>query len=76
MEGRRHDWALYVQSGIEAQLDDVGTVDGAQHYDHSDSGYNRIRTDDVPFQGFDLLKAAKNSNDDTAKVQVTVEWSY
>lgn len=76
MEGRRHDWALYVSSGIEQQLEDVCTVNGVQHYVHADSGYNRRRTVDVPFQGADLTAEAVAANNSTAKVRVTVEWSY
>lgn len=49
VECRRHNWALYVRSGIEQQLNDVCTIDGVQHYEHADNGYNRRLVVDVPF---------------------------
>lgn len=41
MDGRRYDWALYLQSSIEEQLFDVFLVDGTQYFVNADSGYNR-----------------------------------
>lgn len=76
IEGRRHDWALYVRSGIETQLDNVCSVDGIQYYVHADSGYNRRTTIDVPFQGANISSSAKAANIRTAAVRVTVEWTY
>lgn len=76
MEGRRHDWALYLRSGIEDQLDDVCFIDGVQYYIHGDSGYNRRITVDVPFQGANLPVAMRAANEATAAVRVTVEWTY
>lgn len=76
VEGRRHDWALYVRSGSEKQQENVCSVDGTQCYVHSDSGYNRRRTDDVPFQGANLEASARATNKKKASVRVSVQWAY
>lgn len=49
IEGRRHDWALYVRRDIEEQLEVVFTVGDVQFYVHAYSGNNRRRTVDAPF---------------------------
>lgn len=76
MEGRRHDWALYVESDIERQLREVCLLGGEQYYIHADSGYNRRDVIDVPFQGANICPAARAANESTARARVTVEWCY
>lgn len=76
LEGCRHDWALFVRSNIETQLENVCFVNGVQFYVHADSGYNRRTVIDVPFQGAHLTRAQKKANTATASVRVTVEWAY
>lgn len=76
VEGRRHYFALYVQSDIEADLRGVCMVHDKQHYVHADSGYNFRDVLDVPFQGTKLSSAARAVNTSTTSFHVTVEWSY
>ncbi len=50
IEGRRHDWTLYMQSGIEEQLEKFLQIEGKQFCIYGDSGYNARPFMDVPFQ--------------------------
>ena len=40
MEGRKYDWALYIQGGFDEQFGDKLCVDGLQYYAYGDSGFN------------------------------------
>lgn len=76
LEGCRHDWALYVNSGIEPQLEEMMLHDGVQYFIHGDSGYNERVFMDVPFSSANLTPAQRAANMSTASVRVTVEWMY
>ena len=76
LEGRRHDWTLYIRSGIEEQLPSALLVDGKQYCIYGDSGYNRRIFLEVPFQGSSLSSAQKAFNAGMSSVRVTVEWMF
>lgn len=76
LEGCRHDWALYVNSGIDEQFGDMMFLDGVQYFIHGDSGYNERAFLDIPFSGAHLTPVQKAANKETATVRVTVEWMY
>ena len=76
MAGSRHDWALYVASDMDEQLQEVCYVNGVQYYFHGDTGYNRRHYLDVPFAGGNLSPAQRAANKSTGAARVTVEWMY
>lgn len=76
LEGCRHDWALYVNSGVEEQMEEMMLFNGIQYFIHGDSGYSARAYLDVPFSGSNLTPAQKSANCATAAVRVTVEWMY
>jgi len=43
LEGRRHDWTLYMRSGLDESLGDLLLVDGKQYVIYGDSGYSNPR---------------------------------
>lgn len=76
MEGRRHDWTLYVRSGIEEQLSVCLMVNGVQYCIYGDSGYNRRVFMEVPFDGSNLTAGQRAFNEAMSTVRVTVEWIF
>ena len=72
LEGRRHDWTLYVRSGMNEQLCAVVAIDGKQYCIQGDSGYNRRIFMEVPCQSFNLTAAQKAFNEAMSSVRVTV----
>ena len=38
LEGRLHEWTLYVRSGVDEQLEEILLVEGRQFYVYGDSG--------------------------------------
>lgn len=76
MEGRRHDWNLYIESGLEANLPRVLEIEGERYRIYSDSGYSRRWFMEVPFQGANLTDAQKAFNTAMSKVRITVEWVF
>lgn len=51
IEGRRHDWTMYVRSGLEQIRPEVSDVGGKRYCLYGDSGYNWRWFLDVPFEG-------------------------
>jgi hypothetical protein len=41
MEGRRHDWTLFVLSGLDNQLDQKLGIGGTKYCLYGDSGYSQ-----------------------------------
>ena len=76
MEGRRHDWALDVDSGIETVLPGVLEVAGTRYCLYGDSGYSRRWYLEVPFQGSQLTGAQSAFNGAMSGVRITVEWIF
>lgn len=54
IDGRRHEWDLYVHNKVEEQMWDVLLVNEDQYHIHANSGYNRRDEVYVPFQGSNL----------------------
>jgi hypothetical protein len=76
MEGRRHDWTLYIRSGIDAQLRDCLLADGRQYYIYGDSGYCRRSYLQVPFAGSQLTSAEETFNKAMSTCRISVEWIF
>lgn len=51
IEERRHNWTLYVRSGIEGNLEETLSEDGAQYHIRGDSGSAPRLYLKLPFQG-------------------------
>ena len=51
LEGRRHDWTIYVLSRIDEKLSEAFSIDGEQFYIYGDLGYNRRAHMEVPYAG-------------------------
>ena len=54
VEGRSHDWTLFVRSDLDTQLEEVMKVGDRQLCTFGDSGYNVREYLEIPFQGSDL----------------------
>ena len=76
IEGRRHDWTLYMQSGIEEQLEKVLQIEGKQFCIYRDSGYNARPYMDVPFQGSSLTTEKSAFNKSMSSARISVEWMF
>ena len=76
IEGRRHDWTLYLQSGLETTLGQLLEFEGKCFVIYGDSGYSARYFLYVPFSGSNLSDAQKAFNTAMAKSRVTVEWYF
>lgn len=76
MEGRRHDWTLYLSSGLDEQLQEVLEVDGRMFCLYGDSGYSARWYLYIPFRGSNLCEARRTFNEAMSKARVTVEWFF
>lgn len=76
MAGCRHDWALYLDSDIDEQLEAVWPMEREEYYVHLDTGYNCRHCLGVPFSRASLTAAQRAANLVTGGVQVTAEWMY
>lgn len=76
MEGRRHDWTLYLSSGVEEQLPEVLNVDGQLFCIYGDSGYGARWYLYIPFRGSNLCEARRKFNEAMSMARVTVEWFF
>lgn len=76
MEGRRHDWTLYVRSNMDAQLESAMYHDAREYCIYGDSGYNARWFLECPFQGADLNANQRAFNAAMAESRVTVEWAF
>ena len=76
IEGRRHDWTLYLQSGLETTLGQLLEFEGKCFVIYGDSGYSARYFLYVPFSGSNLSDAQKAFNTTMAKSRVTVEWYF
>lgn len=55
IEGRRHDWTLYMPSGMDETLDNMTKADCVSFCLYGTAGYNHRSFLEVPFQGFRVL---------------------
>ena len=77
LEGRRHDWTLYIRSDAEDLLHIVLEVrDGMKYCIFADSGYNERWFLRIPFQGSNLIASQRAFNKSMSSVRVTVEWMF
>lgn len=76
LEGRRHDWTLYIRSELDEVLPMVLEVDGVRYCIYGDSGYNARWYMEVPFQGATLSAAQKAFNKAMSSVRISVEWLF
>lgn len=59
MIGRRHEWTIYVRSGIDEQLPELLHIDGNRYCLYGDSGCSRLWYMEVPYQEIDFIKRSK-----------------
>ena len=76
IEGRRHDWTLYVKSELTAILSSVIDIDWKRFCLYGESGYNRRWYMEVPFQGRELSAAQRAFNKAMSSVRIIVEWIF
>jgi len=76
LEGRRHDWTLYMRSDIDEQLNNALLVDGKQFCIYGDSGYNWRSYLEIPFQGAALSEDQTAFNKAMSGSRITVEWMF
>lgn len=76
LEGRRHDWTLYVRSCLDQQLENSMNVAGVTYCLYGDSGYNWREFMEVPFTGAALNDNQAAFNKAMALARVTVEWMF
>ena len=75
MEKRRHDWTLYMSSGLNNTLQQAFFYDGKQFVAFGDSGYSARCFLYVPFSGSNLCEARSALNKAMAKSRA-VEWFF
>ena len=57
LDGRGHDWTLYVRSGLDEMLPDVLQSNGIRYCIYGDLGYNSRWFMEVPFKGASVTAA-------------------
>ena len=76
IEGRRHDWTLYVRSDLDAIIPTVLEIDGKRFCLFGDSGYNRRWYMEVPFQGSELSAAQRAFDRAMSSACISAEWIF
>lgn len=76
IEGRRHDWTLYIRTDLERTLPKLLDIDGVRYCIYGDSGYSRRWYLEVPFQGATLTAAQRAFNSAMSEGRITVEWMF
>ena len=76
IEGRRHDWTLYLQSGLETTLGQLLEFERKCFVICGNSGYSARYFLYIPFRRSNLSDAQKAFNTAMAKSRVTVEWYF
>lgn len=74
--GVRHDWRMFVESGLEQDLPEVIFIDGIKYGVYGDSGYAPRPYLEVPASGSNLSHALKVFNNAMSSVRITVEWYF
>lgn len=73
IEESRHDWILYVRSGLEENFPDVLEIGGVRFRIYGDSCYNQKWCLEVPMQGANWISAQMAFNKATSQVRITVQ---
>jgi nuclease HARBI1 len=73
MEGRRHDWTLFLQSGLDNQLAEKLRIGGTQYCLYKDSGYSQREYLEIPYQGSALSAHQRAFNKQMPAARITVE---
>eukprot|EP00171_Calliarthron_tuberculosum_P001768 IDg1768t1 len=76
LEGRKHDWTLYVRSNVDEQLEECLLNEGLFHCIYGDSGYSAREYLVIPFQGASLSEDQVAFNKAMSKSRITVEWIF
>ena len=76
LEGRRHDSAMYFNSGLDPQIQNIYSATGKQLAVYADSAYAFRRYLIVPFKGANLSKVQKKFNKNMSEVRSSVEWGF
>ena len=76
LEGRRHEWTMYVQSGLDETLEDTLFIDRVRYVIYGDSGYSDRIFMEVPLQGSNLSAARRAFNVAMARSRINVEWYF
>jgi DDE superfamily endonuclease len=76
MEGRRHDWTLFLQSGLDNQLAEKLCIGGTQYCLYGDSGYSQREYLEIPYQGSALSAHQRAFNKQMSAARITVEWIF
>ena len=76
IEGRRHDWTLYIRSGVDELLSQILNYNGVQYCIYGDPAYNERLYLRVPFAGTALSAAQRMFNKAMAAARITVEWFF
>ena len=76
MEGRRHDSALYYESGLDEQLQLIYSANGEVMCIYGDSAYALRRYLITPFKGANVTDLQHEFNKNMASVRVSVEWGF
>ena len=76
IEGRRHDSAMYFQSGLDEQIKDIQDSNGRQLAIYADSAYAFRRYLITPFKGSAITPLQHKFNKNMAAVRGSVEWGF
>jgi nuclease HARBI1 len=76
LEGRRHDWTLYLRSEMDRQLEECLLVGGVQYCVYGYSGYNARPFAEVPLSGYQVNKDQSSYNRAMSSCRITVEWIF
>ena len=76
LEGRRHDSAMYFNSGLDNQIQNIYSATGKQLAVYADGAYAFRNYLIVPFKGANLSKIQKKFNKNMSEVRGSVEWGF
>ncbi len=74
--GRRHDVSMYIESGVETDLQHVCDANGQLLAIYGDGGYMQRDWLQIPFQGANLTHEQKDFNIEISRVCASVEWGF
>ena len=76
VEGRRHDSAMYYQSGLDELISDIVDDDNNQLAIYGDSAYAFRRYLVTPFKGANLSQLQHDFNANMSAMRASVEWGF
>ena len=74
--GRRHDWYMYMQSGLDEILAVALDYAGTRYCIYGDPGYNNRWFLETPFQGSNISPEQQTFNTAMSSIRITVEWAF